>query len=89
MERRAKLGCVSRRQMPAPEALARRRVPSVAPVSVTAPVKRTQGDDGPQCASVKGLSLVMYERVGADLVNNREGYINGVQRHDSHELTGV
>ena len=75
--------------MPAPEALARRRVPSVAPVSVTAPVKRTQGDDGPQCASVKGLSLVMYEHVGADLVSNREGHVNRVNRQDSREPTGV
>ncbi len=88
-ERRAKLDYVSRRQMPAPEAVARHRVPSVAPASVTPSVKRTQGGDGPQCVSVKGLSPVMYERVGADLVNNREGYINGVQRHDSHEPTGV
>ena len=87
--RRAKLGYVSRRQISAPEAVARHRVPRVASASVTAAAKRTQGGDGPQCVSVKGLSPVMYERVGADLVNNREGYINGVQRHDSHEPTGV
>src|SRR5687768_12656206 len=57
--RRAKLGFVSRRQVPAPEALARYRVPSVASQSVTAEAKRTQGGDGPQCESVKGLSPVM------------------------------
>jgi hypothetical protein len=57
--RRAKLGSVSRRQIPAPEALARHRVPSVASQSVTAAAKRTQGGDGPQCVSVKGLSPVM------------------------------
>ena len=27
--------------------------------------------------------------VGADLVKNREGDINGVSCHDSHEPTGV
>lgn len=27
--------------------------------------------------------------VGADLVNNREGNISGVDRHDSYEPTGV
>ncbi len=89
LERRAKLGYVSRRQIPALEALARHRVPSVASAPVTSSAKRTQGGDGPQCASVKGLSPVMYERVGADLVNNREGHINRVKRQDSGELTGV
>ena len=87
--RGAKLGSDSRGKALDPEVLARQRVPSVASLSVTAEAKRTQGGDGPQCASVKGLSPLMYERVGADLVNNREGYINGVQRHDSHEPTGV
>jgi hypothetical protein len=29
------------------------------------------------------------ETVGADLVNNREGYVTGVERQDSHEPTGV
>ena len=57
--RRAKLGFVSRRQVPAPEALARHRVPSVASLSVTPAAKRTQGGGGPQCESVKGLSPVM------------------------------
>src|SRR5262245_13644247 len=54
LERRAKLGCVSRGQNPASEALARHRVPSVASAKVTTSTKRTQGGDGPQCASVKG-----------------------------------
>jgi len=27
--------------------------------------------------------------VGADLVNNREGYVTGVERQDSREPTGV
>ena len=63
LERRAKLGCVSRGQNPASEALARHRVPSVASAKVTTSTKRTQGGDGPQCASVKGLSPVMYEQL--------------------------
>ena len=62
--RRAKLGFVSRRQVPAPEALARHRVPSVASLSVTPAAKRTQGGDGPQCESVKGLSPVMDVNCG-------------------------
>ena len=57
--RRAKLDFVSRRQVPVPEALARHRVPSVASLPVTSTAKRTQGGDGPQCESVKGLSPVM------------------------------
>jgi hypothetical protein len=59
LERRAKLGLASRGQIPAPEALARHRIPSVAWPKVTTVMKRTQGADGPQCASVKGLSPVM------------------------------
>jgi hypothetical protein len=62
--RRAKLGFVSRRQVPAPEVLARHRVPSVASLSVTPVAKRTQGGDGPQCESVKGLSPVMDVNCG-------------------------
>jgi hypothetical protein len=54
LERRAKLGSVSRREIPAPKALARHRVLSVASAKVTTSAKRTQGGDGPQCASVKG-----------------------------------
>ena len=57
--RRAKLGVVSQGKNLAPEALAGHRVPSVASSSVTLAAKRTQGGDGLQCASVKGLSPVM------------------------------
>jgi|SRR6266404_1090651 len=59
LERRAKLGPVSRGQVPAPEALARHRISGVAWPKVTTVMKRTQRVDGPQCASVKGLSPVM------------------------------
>jgi hypothetical protein len=62
--RRVKLGFVSRRQVPAPEVLARHRVPSVASLSVTPVAKRTQGGDGPQRESVKGLSPVMDVKRG-------------------------
>ena len=54
--RRAKLGFASQGEIPTPEALARQRVPSVASQTVTSTAKRTQGGDGPQRASVKGLS---------------------------------
>jgi|GEM_PF-4551025 len=54
--RRAKLGSASRGKKPAPKALVRHRIPSVALAVVTLTAKRTQGDDGPQCESVKGLS---------------------------------
>ena len=54
--RRAKLGSASRGKKPAPKALVRHRVPSVASAVVTLTAKRTQGDDGLQCESVKGLS---------------------------------
>jgi len=57
--RRAKLGFASQGRVLTPEVLARYRVPRVASVKVTTPTKRTQGGDGPQCASVKGLSPVM------------------------------
>jgi len=57
--RRAKLGFASQGQVLTPEVLARRRVPRVAPLKVTTTAKRTQEGDGPQCASVKGLSPVM------------------------------
>jgi hypothetical protein len=63
--RRAKLGPVSRGEVPAPEALARYRIPSVAWPKVTTATKRTQGGDGPQCASVKGLSPVMNRELWA------------------------
>ena len=57
--RRAKLGFASQGQVLTPEALARHRVPRVASEAVTSTAKRTQGGDGPQRASVKGLSPVM------------------------------
>src|SRR5262249_23244168 len=57
--RRAKLGVVSQGKNLAPEALAGHRVPRVAASSVTLAAKRTQGGDGLQCCSVKGLSPVM------------------------------
>ena len=57
--RRAKLGFASQGQVLTPEVLARHRVPRVASLKVTTTAKRTQGGDGPQCASVKGLSPVM------------------------------
>ena len=57
--RRAKLGFVSQGQVLTPEVLARYRVPRVASLKVTTTAKRTQGGDGPQCVSVKGLSPVM------------------------------
>lgn len=57
--RRAKLGFASQGQVLTPEALARHRVPRVASWKVTTTAKRTQEGDGPQCASVKGLSPVM------------------------------
>ncbi len=37
----------------------------------------------------EGIETRNDQSVGADLVSNREGYINGVHRHDSHEPTGV
>ncbi len=55
--RRAKLGFVDGVKVPILEALARHQELSVALVSVTKPAKRTQGGDGPQCESVKGMSL--------------------------------
>ena len=61
--RRAKLGFVSRRQVPALEAMARHQVPSVASLSVTPVAKRTQGGDGPQCKRVKGLSPVIRKKL--------------------------
>ena len=57
--RRAKLGFASQGQVLTPEVLARYRVLRVASLKVTTTAKRTQGGDGPQCASVKGLSPVM------------------------------
>jgi hypothetical protein len=62
--RRAKLGFASQGQVLTPEALARHRVPSVASETVTSTAKRTQGGDGPQRASVKGLSSVMDVKCG-------------------------
>jgi hypothetical protein len=52
--RRAKLGSVSWGEVPAAEALARRRVLRVASSKVTTAAKRIQGGDGPQCVGVKG-----------------------------------
>jgi len=37
----------------------------------------------------EGIEPRNGESVGADLVNNREGDINRVNRQDSRELTGV
>ncbi len=37
----------------------------------------------------EGIEPRNTQTVGADLVKNREGDINGVYRHDSHEPTGV
>ncbi len=54
--RRAKLGSANQGKNLVMEALARHQVPSVALLSATRTVKRTQGDDGPQCKSMKGLS---------------------------------
>src|SRR5712691_2256233 len=54
--RRAKLGFASQGQVLTPDVLARYRVPRVASSTLTPTAKRTQGGDGPQCASVKGLS---------------------------------
>jgi hypothetical protein len=88
--RRAKLGFVSRRQVPAPEVLARHRVPRVASLSVTPTTKRTQGGDGPQCASVKGWSPVRRINCGC---RRRLWYGRQHPRspigHGSRELTGV
>jgi hypothetical protein len=87
--RRAKLGVVSRGQVPAPEALARHRVPSVASLPVTSAAKRTQGVYGPQCESVKGLSPVIVRNVGADMLQNMESHIKGANGHGPGEPTGV
>jgi hypothetical protein len=87
--RRAKLGVASRGQVPAPEALARYRVPSVASLSVTPAAKRTQGVHGPQCESVKGLSPVIVRNVGADMLQNMESHIKGAEGHGPGEPTGV
>ena len=57
--RRAKLGFVYGVQVPILETLARYQVLSVALALVTRSAKRTQGGDGPQCESVKGLSPVI------------------------------
>jgi len=65
LERRAKLGCVSREKDPALEALTRHQVLSVASTKATTSTKRTQGGDGPQCVSVKGLSPVMNKQLWA------------------------
>ena len=37
----------------------------------------------------EGIEPRNGEHVGADLLNNREGDINGVDCQDSHEPTGV
>jgi hypothetical protein len=63
-----RIGLVGRGQVPAPEALARHRIPSVAWPKATTAAKRTQGVDGPQCASVKGLSPVMNRKESLDEV---------------------
>jgi hypothetical protein len=60
LERRALLGATRRGEVPAPKALARHRIPSVAGPQGTTGMKRTQGADGPPCARVKGLSPVMH-----------------------------
>jgi len=57
--RRAKLGFVYEVKVLILESLARNQVLSVALSSVTMSAKRTQGDDGLQCKSVKGLSPVI------------------------------
>jgi hypothetical protein len=87
--RRAKLGFASQGEVLTPEALARRRVLSVASSAVTLAAKRTQGVHGPQCASVKGLSPVMRRTVGADVLSNTEGHIRGTNGHGPREPTGV
>ncbi len=37
----------------------------------------------------EGIEPRNTQNVGADLVKNREGYVNGVDRQDSREPTGV
>ncbi len=51
-------------ESPSPVSPGKARVPSVALTPVTSSVKRTQGNDGPQCVSVKGLSPVMNNNRG-------------------------
>jgi hypothetical protein len=88
--RRAKLGSTRWRRNPAPKALVRHRVLSVASASATMTAKRTQGDDGLQCESVKGLSLVMNKRtVDADLVSNGEGNTKEAKYQCFQGSTGV
>ncbi len=48
-------------------------------------MKRTQRADGPQCASVKGLSPIINELVGADMGSDMEGYIQSIARRARRE----
>src|SRR5215510_6301227 len=52
-------------------------------------MKRTQGADGPQCVSVKGSSPVINSTVGADMVSDMEGHIQGANGQGPREPTGV
>ena len=65
------------------------RIPSVALASVTPSVKRTQGGDGPQYVSVKGLSPVINKTVDADAFGSAEGNTRGAHSHGSRGSTGV
>ena len=68
-----------------PEALARHRRPSVAWLKATTVMERTQRADGPQYASMKGLSPFINKLVGADMGSDMEGSIQSNARRARRE----
>jgi len=87
--RRAKLDSANQGENLVMEALARHQIPSVALFSLPITVKRTQGDDGPQCESMKGLSPEIRRIVDADTVGVVEGKTKRAHRQGSGGSTGV
>jgi hypothetical protein len=56
---------------------------------VTSPAKRTQGDDGPQCESVQGMSPETEISVGADPFSVGEGKTGEANDQGFRGPTGV